>query len=262
MSVLITNIQRFCLHDGPGIRTTVFLKGCNLNCPWCCNPENISSYIQNYYDQEKCTAENGVCICGECFFADRINSAEKLAMLSEDDIKRCFPKALGSYGKFYETQELVTELLKDKEYFRNGGGVTFSGGEPLLQFDNLIPVIDELHNNNINICVETALFVDDSIIKKSLEYIDYYVVDLKVLDRGECKKILDVDIDKYISNIELLINNNKRISLRHPVISGYTDSDLNKISIKEFVNKYKGKIIDYTELDEHHLGDRKRKSLG
>ena len=121
MKVRVTNIQRFSLQDGPGIRTTVFLKGCGIRCPWCSNPENMDYEKENYFDKN-------------------INQEE-------------------TFGIDIELDDLEREIIKDEKYYQlNNGGVTFSGGDPLLQFDKLEQLLENLHKKKINICVESSLF--------------------------------------------------------------------------------------------------------
>jgi len=139
---LITNIQRFCLHDGPGIRTTIFVKGCSLRCPWCCNPECLNPNYEVYFQRNKCLLERGISCnicCGELFKnpQEYFQVNNKNSILYEFDFesfKECCPtKALDVCGKIYSVEEIMKILKKDMLYFRNsGGGVTFSGGEPLL----------------------------------------------------------------------------------------------------------------------------------
>ena len=176
--VIVTNIQRFSLQDGPGIRTTVFLKGCNLRCPWCSNPENLKFEIEEY-----CTEE------------------EK-----------------GTYGYEVSLEQLYKEIIKDKQYYETDGGVTFSGGECLFQFKRLEPLLKELKANNINICVETALTVPTEMLSIALKYVDLFYVDMKILDELASEKIkgnvelykrnlhkLDESNKKYIIRIPLVI---------------------------------------------------------
>lgn len=149
MKVIVTNIQRFCLHDGSGIRTTVFFKGCNLRCPWCSNPENIDFNIQQY----SLDGENGI------------------------------------YGKEYELEELEKEVLKDINYYSNDGGVTFSGGEALWKMKDIEPLLISLQNKNINMCIETALTVPKEYLSIALKYINEFIVDIKIIDKNNVSKI-------------------------------------------------------------------------
>lgn len=162
MSVRITNIQRFSLHDGPGIRTTVFLKGCNLHCPWCCNPENIDFNIEHY-------VENGL----------------------EKD-----------FGYDIDLEDLEREILKDLAFYDNGkGGVTFSGGEPLLQIEKMIPLLESLKSKNINICFETSLSVDKTLVLMMLDYADSIYIDIKSLSNPS---LIGLDLESYLDNIGLV----------------------------------------------------------
>ena len=144
MKVRVSNIQRFCLHDGPGIRTTIFLKGCNLRCPWCANPENIDFNPTKYINES--TGEHGV------------------------------------FGQDIDDLELFKEIMKDKQYYdMTNGGVTFSGGEPLLQIEELELLLTKIKEEKINICFETALQTPTELVQKSMIYVDEYIVDIKIL---------------------------------------------------------------------------------
>ena len=142
--MLITNIQRFSLHDGPGIRTTIFLKGCSLRCPWCANPENIKPYPEKYY---------------------------------KDGIE-------GIYGKNYTYDEVYNEIIKDRAFYDENGGVTFSGGEALLYVNEILPLLEKLKKERITIAVETCLFIPTENLRRVIPYIDYFYVDMKILDKS------------------------------------------------------------------------------
>jgi len=220
MKVRVTNIQRFCLQDGPGIRTTVFLKGCSIKCPWCANPENIEYEFQTYIDDDK------------------------------KDI----------FGYDIEIEELEKEILKDKRYYAvNNGGVTFSGGEPLLQFDKLEELLKRLKANGINICVETALYVPENLLEIALKYVDEFIVDVKILDKEQCKNILKGNIALYYKNIAKLFEEEKNVILRIPVTKEYTLEKNNKEKILELLNKYQPKKVEIFKL--HRLAEKKYKVL-
>lgn len=219
MKVIVSNIQRMCFHDGPGIRTTVFFKGCNLKCPWCSNPENVKFEIEKYID----------------------NNTEK------------------EFGYEIELKELEKEILKDKVYFDKEGGVTFSGGEPLLQFEKIEPLLKNLKEKDINICVETALMVPEKYLEIALKYVDEFYVDIKILDEEMCKKILNGNIKLYYKNLDKLFLSNKNVTLRLPMSEEYTITEKNTEKILELLEKYKPQKVEIFEL--HTLGEKKYKAL-
>ena len=202
MTLRITNIQHFSLHDGPGIRTTVFLKGCNLKCPWCANPECISSKIQ------------------------------------------------GEFGYDITLAKLENEIIKDKPFYKTGGGVTFSGGEPLLQINNLEPLLNSLKNKNINICFETALFVPEKSLKIAKKYGDEFIVDIKMIDSKNCTEIIGGKINQFLNNLELL--DLEQTIFRIPVTKfSLKDTEL----ILNLLKNYKPKYLEIFKL--HNLAKNK-----
>lgn len=219
MKVRLSNIQRFCLTDGPGIRTTVFLKGCNLNCPWCANPENIDHNFTKYTDED---------------------GDEKV------------------FGYDIDIDDLYEELIKDKEYFKlNDGGVTFSGGEPLLQIKNLEPLLKKLKENNINICFETALEVPSELVKIALAYADEFIIDVKILDKEKAKKVLNGNIDLYYKNLNLIKNNIG--TFRIPVTKEYTLEENHINELLRFFKKFPCKQIEIFKI--HNFAQSKYKAL-
>lgn len=245
--ILLTNIQRFSLHDGPGIRTTVFLKGCSLRCPWCSNPENLESHPQNY-------------------------------------IKDGVP---GTYGKYYSASELMKECLKDKNFYDGKindpalwnikhpeqidqlpGGVTFSGGEALLQAEALVPVCEELRKEGIHIAVETCLFVPHSNLSLALDHIDFFYVDMKILDETRCKSVEHGNLSLYLENLDTLFSwtdengSQKPVVIRIPVIGSYTAIPENRTMVHNLLEKYKDRILKIEMIKEHNLAESKYKSLG
>ena len=202
MTLRITNIQHFSLHDGPGIRTTVFLKGCNLKCPWCANPECISSEIQ------------------------------------------------GDFGYDISLDKLENEIIKDKPFYETGGGVTFSGGEPLLQINNLEPLLNSLKNKNINICFETALFVPEKNLKIAKKYSDEIIVDIKMINPITCKEVIGGKINQFLNNLELL--DLEKTTFRIPVTKfSLKDTEV----ILDLLKNYKPKHLEIFKL--HNLAKSK-----
>ena len=220
MKVRYTNIQRFSLNDGPGIRTTVFFKGCNLRCPWCANPENIDYQLTPYINEN----ENGV------------------------------------FGQDIEVLELYEKIIKDKPFYElNNGGVTFSGGEPLLQIKALEPLLQKLKKEKINMCIETALQVPSELVEIAVNYIDEFIVDIKILDEDECKIVLNGNIDLYKKNLEILIQNAQIDIFRIPLVNEYTLKEKNIESIVELLKKYKAKKVEIFKI--HNLAESKYKSI-
>lgn len=203
MKVKITDIQHFSLHDGAGIRTTVFLKGCNLKCPWCANPECISPKIEN------------------------------------------------DFGKYISLDQLETEILKDEPYYQTGGGVTFSGGEPLLQIKELEPLLKRL---DINICFETALFASEELVRVANEYADELIVDVKMLDSENAKNVLEGNIDQFLSNLDFI--DLDKVTFRIPVTK-YSLDDATEIC--NLIRKYPPKKVEIFKL--HNLAKRKYEML-
>ena len=219
MKVIVSNIQRFCLHDGPGIRTTVFLKGCSLRCPWCSNPENINFNIQEY---------------------------------EYDGIK-------SFYGKEMDLEEIEKEILKDEKYYANGGGVTFSGGECLLFFKKLEPLLKNLNQKKINICIETALNVPEEFVDIAIKYVDEFYVDLKILCLKDASKI-NIDVDLYKKNIKKIFENKCNVTFRIPLVPEYTSTKENINEIIKLLKEYKPKKVEIFKT--HKLAYKKYQTLG
>lgn len=223
MTVRITNIQHFSLHDGSGIRTTVFLKGCNLTCPWCCNPENISFEIEEYDYNDK----------NDSFGYD----------ISLDDLER--------------------KILKDEIYYDGGkGGVTFSGGEPFLQIKSLKPLLENLKEKKINICFESSLSVPTDLLDSAIDFIDELFIDIKILDKKEAKEALNLDVDLYYENLEFINNskiNKENVTFRIPLNTEYTLKESNIDLILNLIEKYSDFKVEIFKT--HNLAESKYESL-
>ena len=218
--MLLTNIQRFSLHDGPGIRTTVFLKGCSLRCPWCANPENLNPYPEAY---------------------------------TKDGRE-------GIYGKEYTVDEVYIEVMKDKAFYDCDGGVTFSGGEALLQAEKILLLLQKFKEAGITTAVETCLFVPTKNLQLLMPYIDFFYVDMKIMDEEKCKEKIKGNLKLYKTNFEVL-SSSKKFTVRVPVIGGFTDDAENRRLVVEEIEKYKDAIEKVELIKEHNLGESKYKSL-
>lgn len=246
MKPLISNIQRFSLHDGPGIRTTVFFKGCSLQCPWCANPENIHFEREWFFIKEKCSKN---CKNIEC---------RKIPYPMV-----CDYGAIGSWGDYYTEEKLYDIIMKDYPFYQNEGGVTFSGGEPLLFLDrNYGDLCNRLRNNGISICIETAFFVDKRSIEWAIKNVDYFYIDLKILEEKKCKELIKGDLSRFIENIEYFFKNrdNKNVIYRIPMVDGYTGEFSNVLKLVDFIRKYPVKKVEI--LCVHNLAEKKYQRLG
>lgn len=221
-ALYISNIQRFCLQDGPGIRTTVFLKGCSLHCPWCSNPECISMATE--YESEQ----------------------EKRGLL---------------YGQKMNLINLYEEVKKDEMFFQEGGGITFSGGEALLWMSELEPVLQKLQKDSIHLCVETSLFVPEEKLVLALPYFDFFIVDMKLLDERQCFQILGGTLSQYISNIRILQKSKKKYMIRIPLIVPFTTSKENIDAICNFMKKEELSPVKIELLTGHNLAKKKYNTL-
>lgn len=166
--IRVTAIQRLCVNDGPGVRTVVFLKGCYLQCPWCCNPEAIHYDEDACFDKDKCKFPQKSSLCINC-------ELHKGAIQKETCPLGAFERTYTDYA----VNQLLKLLLKDKTLYAEGGGVTFSGGEPLLQAEALLPLLKELKERDIHIAFETSLFAETRKYQMVKNYVDCWLIDLK-----------------------------------------------------------------------------------
>lgn len=217
MKNIVTNIQRFCLHDGPGIRTTIFFKGCNLRCPWCSNPENLS------FDIEKSIDGNII------------------------------------YGKEFTCEQLYEEIIKDRIYYENNGGVTFSGGEPLWHFKDIEDLLKKLNKEYITIAVETSATLPIEYIKFAEKYVDYFLIDIKILTDDAYLKI-NSNTNIFVENIEYLIRKKSNIKFRLPLVKNFTYSEENLNKVYAFLKKYNIEEIEIFNI--HGFGKNKYNQLG
>ncbi len=215
----IFDIKHFAVHDGPGIRQTIFFKGCPLNCWWCHNPESQDVNPEKFIKINKLDGKE---------FRKEVTVGYKIAV-----------------------DELFKIILGDQVFFEeSGGGVTFSGGEPLMQIDFLYKIAKLCKQNNIHTCIDTTGFASDKEIKKIAEVTDLFLYDIKLIDNELHKKYTGVHIDKILRNLKWLDQNNKKAILRFPVIPGITDTEKNISEIKSFIKSLKN--INQIDLLPYH----------
>ena len=245
MNGTIFNIQRFCINDGPGIRTTVFLKGCPLKCIWCHNPESQAREPEIMFYKDKCTK------CGSC-----VN-----VTVNDSDFV-CINDAKEICGKEISSDEVIKEVLKDEIFYQNsGGGITISGGEPFYQFDFSLELVKKAKENGLHTAIETCGFVKNSNLKKIAEFVDLFLYDYKETNSEKHKNFTGVDNTVIIDNLSFLNNINKDVILRCPIIKGCNDRREHFEGIAEIANRYKN--ILHIEIEPYHsLGEGKYSALG
>lgn len=228
-TAIISDIKRFAVHDGDGIRTTVFFKGCPLKCVWCHNPESISFKSQMAFYKNKCIG------CGEC---------QKEGFTTEG----CLGDAKVLYGKEVSVDELLPLLLEDKDFYEtSGGGVTLSGGECLCQADFCAELLKRLKENGINTAVDTCGFVSREAINKVLPYTDTFLYDVKAFDEEVHIKCTGHSNKLILENIKYIDSLGKPIEVRIPYVPEYNSNQIEKIG--EFLSTLKNvkavKVLPY-----------------
>ncbi len=261
----ITNIQRFSVHDGPGIRTLIFFKGCPLRCAWCSNPENINPGKEVMQTKDQCFK------CRKC-----ILSCKREALHEEGDLIIADPKIcdlcgecenicpfsnIQITGKDYTVKELMDIILKDRVFFdRTSGGVTFSGGEPTVYLDFLLELLKELKENGINSAIETCGYFDFNSFSVLIPFLDLVYFDLKIIDRTLHRRYTGMDNANILDNLKKISDPGNEIIIRFPFIPGFTDDISNIMAIIKVMHENKLKRLDI--LPYHRLGKEKYKKLG
>ena len=261
----IFNIQKFSLHDGPGIRTTVFFKGCNLRCSWCANPESQQMRAQLTLDREKCAG------CGSCA---SLCPAKARALsggfpavdagactLCGHCLEACPTRAIGREGSEMTVEEVLAEVLKDEAFYRqSGGGVTFSGGEPLLQIEFATALARALHESGVSVAIETAAAIPGERFRAFLREIDYVHIDLKHYDSARHRAGTGLGNEQILENIFAVRDSGLPYLVRIPVIPGFNASPEDAQGFAKLLASLR---VDRVQLlPFHQLGERKYSLLG
>ena len=243
-TAVIFDIQRNSFVDGPGIRTTVFLKGCNLKCKWCHNPESQSPKPQIMFYKDKCTG------CGRC-----------KGITEKDTDFVCFNDAKQICGKEYTVEEVFRMIQKDKLFYEtSNGGVTFSGGECMLQIDFLCEILKKCKSNEIHTAVDTAGFVPWESFERILPYTDLFLYDMKAFNNIVHKEFVGVSNELILNNLKTLLTRKANVLVRIPVIPTVNDSVEQMKSIRHFLTPYKLPAVEL--LPYHKMGEHKYRALG
>ncbi|MBQ8357370.1 MAG: glycyl-radical enzyme activating protein [Clostridia bacterium] len=246
---LIFDIKRASLNDGPGVRTVIFFKGCNLNCFWCHNPEGKSPDAQIAFFAEKCMG------CGNCA---KVCASPAACTVCGACVTGCPTEARRLYGKPYTVEELLTAILADKPYYHaTGGGVTFSGGECMLYPDFLANVAERCQKNGVSVAVDTAGNVPYAAFERVLPYTDIFLYDIKALDSALHCRGTGVSNTLILKNLDRLQNSGKKMIIRTPVIP-----DFNQGEEVERIRAYcAARGLTHELLAYHALGESKREAL-
>ncbi len=264
---LIFDIKRYAINDGPGIRIVIFMKGCNLNCAWCHNPESISTGTERMYAVSKCI-QCGTCVeaCPEkalTLTPEGIITDLELCKMHGQCARVCPTKAIEISGKPMSVTEIMNEIEKERVFFdQSGGGVTFSGGEPLLQSRFLIELLDECGRRGIHRAVDTAGLANTEIVLEVAKRTDLFLYDLKMMDSDRHRKWTGVPNEKILENLKTLAETGSKIIIRIPLIGGVNDDVENLTATARFVNQLSGEKKEVNLLPYHKIAQTKYQKLG
>ena len=237
MKGIIFDIKEFSVHDGPGGRTTVFMKGCPLRCRWCHNPEGWESRIQLMKKHNLCAH------CGSCERGCNHEECQNLGVC----VHACPNGCLSISGKEVDSRELAEKLKKDKDIYKSlKGGITVSGGEPLMQAGFVCDLVDNL--DGIHTAIQTSGYADSETYKRVISKFDFVMQDIKLADNGEHIKYTGVSNEKILKNIEWLKNSGKDFIFRVPQIPNITDTEENMTRIYEIAGQHKVELLPYNKL--------------
>ena len=265
MKGTVFNIQKFSVNDGPGIRTTVFMKGCPLDCVWCHNPESKRKTKDIFYSSEKCVScercskvcdrgchrfENGI----HLFDRENCIACGKCAM-------QCVNGALETVGYEITAEDVLKEVLKDKAFYESsGGGMTLSGGEPMYQFEFTYELLKLAKENSLHTCIETCGFAKAEQYCSIADFVDIFLYDYKETDPQLHKKFTGASNELILKNLKVLDEMGKKIILRCPIIPGLNDRDEHLEGIASMANSLKN-ILEINIEPYHPLGQSKAERL-
>lgn len=253
----VFDLQRFALHDGPGIRTTIFVKGCPLDCLWCHNPES-----KKFQTQLGCLYKNCI-LCGRCAEVCPENAHRIDRNGHHIDYGRCtgcgkctdacYQKALKLYGRKYDIEELLRIAIKDRDFYeRSGGGITVSGGEPMSQFQNVKKLMRRAKEEGLHTCLDTCGYAKKEQYAEIMEYVDIFLYDYKITSPKKHIKYTGVDNAVIKDNLKFLCENGRTVFLRCPVIPGINDEEEHFQAIAElsvrFANIRQVHIMAYHDM--------------
>ncbi|HEY4612552.1 MAG TPA: glycyl-radical enzyme activating protein [Bacteroidota bacterium] len=262
---MVFNVMRYCLHDGPGIRTVVFLKGCPLRCAWCHNPEGIERHAEIAFIESRCI------LCGECLDAcpegavqkdgERYVIADDRCIRCGTCIETCYADARQLVGKEMSVHDVLFEVGKDRVYYEeSGGGVTFSGGEPLMQHRFLLALLQESRRRGLHTAIETSGYCSPEILERIARHADLILYDVKVIDEERHRLFTGVSNALILENLRRLSSRGANVVVRIPVVPGVNDDEQSFQALGEFLCADTS-VRDVHLLPFHRIGTDKYRRL-
>ncbi len=237
---IIFRIAHYTIHDGPGIRTTVFLKGCPARCLWCCSPESQLAGLEMAKKEDRCLS------CVSCC----------------EDPDKCPGEALEKIGRFVSPEELLKEVQRDAPFWRrSGGGVTLSGGEPLMQPEFLFAFLALCKSRHIHTAIETCLFCRRETLEKAMEFLDFIQFDLKAMDSGLHRELTGLGNEAILENARFLLASDKPLLVRIPLVPGCNDGEENLRALGSFLGAHRPGV-ELEILAYHRMGTGRYEELG
>ena len=238
MNGFVFEVKRFAVHDGPGLRTTLFLKGCPLRCPWCQNPEGLHLEPRLWYKEADCLrCGNCVVSCQERALAldERVHIDRAACTLCKRCLDACPTGALLLDGREVSADEAEETLLQDAVFYAEGGGITLSGGEVMAQWPFALELLRRMRARGVDTAIETCLLVKQDVLSRFLELVDHFIVDIKYFDGAEHRRVLGESNELILANYRYLVEKGADVLVRTPLIPGYTATEANIRAIARFV---------------------------
>ncbi|MGO8759048.1 MAG: glycyl-radical enzyme activating protein [Terracidiphilus sp.] len=258
---LVFNIMRFSLHDGPGIRTTVFLKGCPLRCRWCHNPESQSSEPEILYFGGRCIR------CGDCVLAcphgaldAQLNNHPEQCLHCGECVEACPSTARQLVGRWMTVEKVLAEALKDEVFYEeSGGGITISGGEPLQQADFVVALLAACKARRFHTVLDTCGFAAPDVLRQVSEHVDLFFYDLKLMNSEKHLSLTGVNNDLILQNLAMLAKGGSAIRVRVPILPGFNNDYENLDALSQYLSPLGIREIDL--LPYHELGSGKYRRM-